>query len=134
MFDLIGSGMTANKEWLEVTSNNIVNINTTRTANGGPYHRQAVVFEAKEKFDNLLNSKTGEGVEVKKVVEDKNETLVYNPEHPDANKEGYVRYPAINIAAEMTNMMQAQRGYQSTVTTFNNAKKMMEKTFEIGRA
>ena len=129
----IGSGMTASQERLEVTSNNITNMDTTRTANGGPYHRQSVLLESKNSFDSMFNKSVGSGVEVKKIVEDPNERLEYDPKHPDADEEGYVHYPEINIAAEMTDMMQAQRSYEANVTAFNAAKKVMQKTQEIGR-
>lgn len=138
LYDVIGSGMTANKEWIKAISNNIANINTTRTSNGDPYHRQVVIFEEKNSFNKMLEKKMdvegpGEGVRVKKVLQDKNENIVYSPEHPDADEQGYLRLPAINLAAEMTNLMMAQRGYESNVTSFNATKKINEKTYQIGR-
>lgn len=131
--NILGSGITANKEWLEVSSNNIVNMNTTRTKEGGPYHRQSIILESKKEFDNLFQKEIGNGVKVKKIVEDKKEDLVYNPTHPDANAEGIVRMPAINLAAEMSNLMMAQRGYEANVTTLNATKQIMQKELEIGR-
>jgi flagellar basal-body rod protein FlgC len=129
----IASGMTANKLWLDVTANNITNINTTRQQNGNPYHRQTILLESKTQFDDLFNREIGGGVKVKSVVEDKTEKVVYEPNHPDANEEGYVRYPDINLAAEMTNMMMAQRSYEANVSTFDATKKIMEKELTIGR-
>jgi len=131
--NIAGSGITANKDWLEVTANNITNMNTTRTSDGGPYHRQTVIMEQKGSFDDLFNKQIGGGVQIKKVVEDKTENIVYDPRHPDADKEGNVRFPAINLAAEITNMMQAQRSYEANVTTLNSVKKVLQKEMEIGR-
>jgi len=131
--DIIGSGMTANKQWLELTANNITNMNTTRTEKGGPYHRQTLQLEAKNSFDDLFDKQVGDGVKVSKVVTDKTEDLVYDPQNVDANEEGYVRFPAINLAAEMTDMMQAQRSYEANVTTLNATKEVMKKEMEIGK-
>lgn len=131
--NIASSGMSASKEWLEVTTNNISNINTTRTEDGGPYHRQNVIFKEKNGFDDLFSKEMGDGVKVDKIAVDTNEKVVFDPKHPDANQEGYVRYPAINLAAEMTNLVQAQRAYESNVTVFNDLKKVMQKELEIGR-
>lgn len=138
IYDVIGSGMTANKLWIDLTANNIANINTTRTAEGGPYHRQTLTFKAKDDFHTMLEKKAGvkgigDGVRVDNVIEDPTEELVYSPEHPDANEEGYVRMPAINLTAEMTNILMAQRAYESNVTVFNATKEVNQKTNEIGR-
>ena len=128
--DKLGSGMTASQAWMDVTGNNITNMNTTRTTEGGPYQRQSVLF--KEAFkENGLSSEPN-GVEVDKIVKDPNVELVYDPSHPDANQEGYVAFPAIDLAAEMSNMIMASRGYEANVTAFNNVKTIMEKINEIG--
>src|SRR5690606_36304120 len=100
MFDLLsisGAGMTANKTGLEVVGNNISNINTTRTEDGGPYKRQTVSFESKSEFDSVMKREMGKGVEVKEIRQDDNVRLTYDPTHPDANAEGYVAYPEINM-------------------------------------
>lgn len=136
MFDAIDisrDGLNVNKQFLEVTGNNIANINTTRTSTGGPYKRQAVVLESKQSFDDYLKQDVGDGVRVKAVVQDSHEKLVYNPEHPDADKEGYVRMPAVELAAEMTNMMQAQKGYQASASVLEAVKEVIKKESEIGR-
>lgn len=134
VYDISGSALSAYKEWTEVSANNIANMNTTNTREGGPYHRQAVVFGGREKFENLLGGNIGNGVEVKEIVTDKAENVVYQPDHPDANEEGMVRMPAINMAAEMTNMLMASKGYNANISTLNEAKKLNEKTYEIGKA
>jgi len=133
-YDVLGSGMSANKTWMDVTANNITNINTTRTQEGGPYHRQSVYLQAKSgDFEEFFNQHVGNGVEIGKVVEDKQEKLVYNPEHPDADKDGNVRMPSINLAAEMTNLMMGQRAYEANVSALNSMKQANEKTLEIGK-
>jgi flagellar basal-body rod protein FlgC len=125
--------MSASKEWLDATTNNIANMNTTRTEEGGPYHRQSVVFKSQSLFDDLFQKHIGGGVKVDKIVEDQSEKLVYDPKNPDADKDGNVRYPDINLAAEMTNMIMAQRSYEADVTTLNSTKQVIEKTYEIGK-
>lgn len=127
------SGMTANKEWIEVTSNNIANMNTTRTSEGGPYKRQNVVMESKNAFDTVFEKQIGGGVEVTEVIQDDSTTTTYDPTHPDANEEGYVTFPAINLSAEITNLMQAQRSYEANATTLNSIKESMQKELEIGK-
>lgn len=121
------------KKWMEVTSNNISNINTTRGADGEPYRRQTVILESRSKFSDKFNEAVGNGVQIKEIAQDQNEELIHNPEHPDADKNGYVRMPNINLTAEMTNLMVAQRAYEANVSAYNANKKMMEKDLEIGR-
>lgn len=133
LLDISGSGMTAHKEWMESISNNLANINTTRTKDGSPYKRQSVVFEGKEKFDDVMNQELGDGIQVSKVVQDNNTRLVYDPDQPDANKEGYVSYPDINMTAEMTDLLMAQRGYEANATVLSASKKVMEKEYDIGK-
>lgn len=131
--NIAASGMTANKEWIEVTSNNIVNMNTTRSEDGGPYKRQTITMEARNSFDTLFEKEIGGGVKVGQVKQDDEVTLSYDPTHPDANEEGYVSFPAINLSAEITNMMQAQRSYEASSTTLNSIKQIMQKELEIGK-
>lgn len=131
--DIAASGMTAMKQMLDITANNISNINTTRTENGEPYHRQAAILKEKNEFDDLFNNYMGSGVKVDQIVTDSSERLVYDPSHPDAGVDGNVRYPEIDITAELTNMIEFQRSYDANVTTLNAIKKVMEKQEEIGR-
>jgi flagellar basal-body rod protein FlgC len=136
VLDVIGSGMSANKLWMDVSTNNIANINTTRTEDGGPYKRQTIIFEEKQQFQQFFEqsfSSSSKGVEANQVVQDDKFKMAFNPEHPDANEEGYITLPAIDLTAEMTNIMMAQRGYQANVTTLNAAKEVSQKTNEIGR-
>lgn len=131
--DIAGSGMAMSKKWMEVTSNNISNMNTTRGSDGNPYRRQTIILEEKNKFEGFLKDNGPRGVRIKEIAQDENEKIIYNPDHPDAGENGYVRLPQINITAEMTNLMVAQRAYQANASAFNTNKKMMEKELEIGR-
>lgn len=131
--NITGSGMATAQKMMEVAANNISNINTTRGADGNPYRRQAVVLEERSKFESFLKKDVSNGVQIKEIVQDNNEKLVYNPDHPDAAENGYIRLPRIDITAEMTNLMAAQRAYEASASAFNATKKMMEKELEIGR-
>lgn len=131
--DISGSGMTANKEWLEVISNNLSNMNTTRSQDGTAYKRQAVVFEEIVKENTYINGNSGAGTKVAAVLQDNNVRVVYDPDHPDANEDGYVAYPEINMTSEMTDMLMAQRGYEANSSVLTATKQLMEKVHEIGR-
>ncbi|WP_336770278.1 flagellar basal body rod protein FlgC [Bacillus bombysepticus] len=133
LYEKIASGMSANKLFLDVTANNITNMNTTRTEQGGPYQRQSVVFKEKSSFNEFFQQETGGGVEVESVRQDPSFRTVYDPDHPDADEKGFVKYPSINITAEMTNMVIAQRGYGASVTLFNQVKELNDKTMQIGK-
>jgi flagellar basal-body rod protein FlgC len=124
------SGLTAERFRLDLIANNIANVNTTRTEDGGPYRRKSAVFaEALEQA-----KKTGAGVRVVSVSRDNTEPrLVYEPEHPDANADGYVAYPNVNIVQEMVDMITATRAYEANVTALNASKSMFLKALEIGR-
>ncbi len=132
------SGLTANRLWLDTISSNIANANTTRTPEGGPYRRQDVVMSPRGQagFSQFLGSASstspGQGVEVSGIVKDTGAPrLVYNPNHPDADANGYVAMPNINIVTEMVNMVAAQRAYEANVTVMGAAKSMAMKSLEI---
>lgn len=138
--NISSSGLTAERLRLDIISKNIANANTTRTANGMPYRRQTVVFkEANAKsFKDILSENMSDkvkgGVEVAEIVEDKSAfKKVYNPGHPDADKQGYVSLPNVNTVSEMVNMISATRAYEANVTAINAAKSMLNKALEIGR-
>lgn len=128
-----GSGLTAAKKWMEVTSNNIVNANTTAEPDGELYRRRSVVLEQNDSFANMLQNDTNTGVKIKAIEQDPNENLVYDPSHPHANEDGYVRYPNVDMTAEMTNMMVAQKMYSANMSVLNANTKMLDKDLEIGR-
>ncbi len=141
--DISTTGLTAEKSRIDVISKNIANVNTTRTAGGEPYRKQMPVFQeiknGNSKFHGVLMSKYGKqevdgGVKISEIKEDQTDfTLRYEPGHPDANEDGYVKYPNVNIVTEMVDMISAQRAYDANVTSINTSKSMMMKALDIGR-
>lgn len=130
------SALTAERLRLDIIANNLANINTTRTPRGGPYRRQVPVFA--EKLQEALKPGSaqfkGAGVEVAAIVEDNTPPRrVYDPSHPDADPDGYVALPNINVVNEMVDMITATRAYEANVTVLNAAKAMTLKALEIGR-
>ncbi|MBP2658452.1 MAG: flagellar basal-body rod protein FlgC [Firmicutes bacterium] len=139
--DAAASGLTAERLRMDVISNNIANVNTTRTSQGGAYRRQMVVFSPRENqatFSQVLSEKlgtdVGNGVRVVGITEDTSAArLIYDPAHPDANQDGYVEMPNVNVVSEMVDMITATRAYEANVTTINTAKNMALKALEIGK-
>ncbi|OIQ59584.1 flagellar basal-body rod protein FlgC [Moorella thermoacetica] len=134
------SGLTAERLRLDIIANNLANINTTRTPRGGPYRREVPVFAEKLRAamgqlpGRPASGAPGAGVEVAAIVEDNSPPrLVYDPSHPDADANGYVHLPNINIVNEMVDMITASRAYEANVTVLNAAKAMTLKALEIGR-
>jgi flagellar basal-body rod protein FlgC len=115
---------------MNTIASNIANAHSTRTAEGGPYKRQDVVFTT----DSQGSGPTGlEGVKVSGIVRDESPfKMIYDPGHPDADKDGFVATPNVNIIEEMVNMMMASRAYEASVTAFNLSKAMFMKTLELG--
>ncbi len=141
-FDINASGMTAQRYRMDIISENVANANTTRTADGTPYRRKVVTFEEKDRqtsFSRVLNRQidnyTGKGVRVDGVYEDTwtEMTKVYDPSHPDADDDGYVWYPNVNIVTEMTNLIDASRSYEANATAFNASKSMALKGLEMSQ-
>lgn len=136
--NISGSGLTAQRLRMDVISENIANIDTTRTENGGPYRRKMVVFTTSNDFKNMMIKNLNEyepgGVEVDEIIEDNSEfKLMYNPEHPDADENGYVNMPNVDSLKETVDIMEAYRAYQANVTALNTVKQMAIKALEIGR-
>jgi len=132
--DLSASGLTAQRQRLDVIAENLANINTTRTAEGGPYKRKSVVMEATpaEDFGSLLGSP--EKVEVVQITEDsKGLRAEHEPGHPDADQNGTVLYPNVNPVSEMVHLMLASRAYEANVAVLRTGKAMAQKALEIGR-
>ncbi len=134
------SGMTAQRLRLDIISQNIANVSTTRDENGNVYRRKTVVFSEKDvtPFGDILMKTAGtagNGVKVTKISEDRESALrkVYDPSHPDADEEGYVSYPNVNVVQEMTDMIDATRSYEANVTAFNATKNMALKGLEVGK-
>ncbi|MDD3305787.1 MAG: flagellar basal body rod protein FlgC [Acetobacterium sp.] len=139
-FNISGSGMTAQKYRLDIVAQNIANAQVTRTEDGEPYRRKMTVLSSVNTgtFLDALKTATGvvqkAGVQVEAVIEDESALVpVYDPTHPDANAEGYVMYPNVNTAQEMTDAMGASRAYEANVTAFNATKSIVLKALEIGR-
>ncbi len=144
-FEISGSGLTAQRLRMDVVANNIANVNTTRTAEGGPYKRQRVVFEPRREEAQFLlplspdarkraAASGGSGVRVVGVSSDPSTPkTIYDPGHPDADSRGYVAMPNIQLVNEMVDMISATRAYEANVTAINSAKAMANKALEIGR-
>ncbi|WP_024621270.1 flagellar basal body rod protein FlgC [Metaclostridioides mangenotii] len=123
------SGLSAERLRMDVISSNVANISTTRGPNGEAYRRKVAMFE--ENYDNKLGML---GVKATGVVDDKSDLRkVYDPTHPDANDEGYVEYPNVDILVEMSNLIAASRSYESNVDTLNAQKTIISKALEIGK-
>ena len=146
--NIIGSGITAQHLRLDVVSENITNLNTTRTEGGGAYRRKMVVFEAesgRSRFrDVMAQTRRGiasnygynrtAGVRVAEIVEDPSDLkLRYDPTDPDANEDGYVEMPNVDMVKEITDAMAATQAYSANVTMMNTLKAVVSKGMEIGR-
>ena len=134
------SGMTAQRLRMDIISQNIANVSTTRDENGNVYRRKSVIFAEKDvtPFGDILmktGGTSGNGVKVTKIIEDTEAEMrkVYDPSHPDADDDGYVTYPNVNIVQEMTDMIDASRSYEANVTAFNASKNMALKGLEVGK-
>ncbi len=155
--DISATGLTAQRTRMNITAANIANAESTRTEEGGPYRRQQVIFSPSKRasfvtmlqeehlriqeshrdhFDNrhtlLSREAYARGVEVAAIVKDPAPPrLIYEPEHPDADANGFVAYPNINMVTEMMNMMLATRAYEANVTALENTKTMMQSALQI---
>lgn len=135
------SGLTAERLRMDLISENIANANVTRTASGTPYRRKVAVFRAQEanSFEQILSMATGSkavgnGVEVASITEDQSPfKKEYNPNHPDADADGYVSLPNVEIVNEMINLISASRAYEANITSVNTTKAMAMKALEIGK-
>lgn len=140
-FDISATGMTAQRFRTDIIAENVANVNTTRTENGDPYRRKIVTFQEKDvtPFSNVLQGTrqqyTGNGVKVVSVSEDDSTDFImkYDPSHPDADENGYVSYPNVNIVTEMTNLIDASRAYEANVTAFDASKSMAQAGLQIGK-
>ena len=135
-----GSALSAQRQRSEIIAANMANAETTRTEAGGPFHRREVVFQslgsspfqlALDRSDNSGRAPHG-SVQVSEVVDDPTPPVMrYEPGHPDANKDGYVAYPAINPAMEMVDLMGSVRSYQLNASAVSAAKQMIQQTIDI---
>ncbi len=139
------SALYAQRLRLDVISNNVANAETTRTTAGGPYQRQDVVFTTQNNLPfihnllianrNLDNDPANlQGVKVSEIITDETEgPKVYDPTHSDADEEGYVTYPNVNLVVEMTNMLSATRSYEANLSVVDAARTMAQRALEIGK-
>lgn len=143
-FDICASGMSAQRVRMDIAAENIANIDTTRTEAGGPYRRKDVLFESygAGSFREAMRSASrgngfvsrSAGVRVSGIMEDDREMKrVYNPEHPDADEEGYVSMPNVDLLKETVDSMSATRSYEANVTALNAMKLMAQKALDIGK-
>lgn len=141
--DIAGSGLTANRLWMDTISGNLANVNTTRTPEGGPYVRRVPVFQ--ERLMEAFNAEenriqkgwfgmySASGVRVNEIARDDSTPprLVYQPDHPDANAEGYVSYPNVNVVREMADMMVASRAYEANLAVVDTGKALWNGALDI---
>ncbi len=140
-FDISASGLTAQRYRMDIISENVANAQTTRTEDGTPYRRKVVNFVQKgdqTSFSKVLGHASagysGQGVKIDRVYEDYTTemNMVYDPSHPDADENGYVTYPNVNIITEMTNLIDASRAYEANSTAFNASKSMALQGLQLG--
>ncbi|WHH58928.1 flagellar basal body rod protein FlgC [Petroclostridium sp. X23] len=140
--DISSSGLTAQRLRMDLISQNIANADTTRTENGTPYRKKLAVFEQREgtaSFSQYLSesskARTGlGGVRVSRIIEDTAPfKRVHNPGHPDADENGYVLMPNVDVMTEMVNMISTTRSYEANVAAINSTKSMALKALEIGK-
>lgn len=149
--NIVGSGLTAQQLRLDIVAENVTNSQTTRTENGGgAYRRKMVVFEAvsgRDTFRDVMaraaaglapngsSAPAAGGVRVTQIVEDEENPmkLVYDPTHPDADEDGYLEMPNVDMVKEIADAMAASRAYASNVTAFNTLKSVISSGLEIGR-
>jgi flagellar basal-body rod protein FlgC len=130
------SGLYAQRKRMDIIASNLANIETTRTEEGGPYRRKMVVMSTKEMdqdFDKMFNSRV-KGVQIEDIVEDQTPfKKVYNPSHPDANSDGYLYKPNVDLIVESTNMLMAKRAFEANIAAIKATRQMIIKALEIGR-
>ena len=134
--EIAGSGLYAQRTRMNVLASNLANARTTQTEEGGPYRRQDPVFRAvpvEDRFQNLENGRDAYMVEVPEIRADPGPPQrVFDPNHPDADDDGYVEMPNINVVEEMVNMITAARAYESGVTLMQSIKGMAQSALSIG--
>ena len=147
--NIVGSGMTAQQARLDVISENITNMNTTRTESGGAYRRKITIMQSesgKNGFREAMSRAARKGhaisnrgfeqaggVKIVEIAEDQTEMpFIYDPTHPDANEEGYVEMPNITLVKEVTDAMAASQAFNANVTAFNALKQVVQRGLDIG--
>lgn len=138
--DIAASGMTAQRTRLNVISMNLANSNTTKTEDGTPYRRKTSIFRTvpmTKSFDEQLKNSVDKdiyGVEVIKIAPVPGDLKkIFDPTHPDADKDGYLHLPNVNLVEEMVQMLNANRSYEANASAIKAAKDMATKALDIGR-
>jgi len=130
------TGLYAQRKRMDIIASNLANLETTRTEKGGPYRRKMVVMKSKSmngSFKNILGGQV-KGVQIDQVVEDKSPfKKVFNPSHPDADKDGYLLKPNVELVVETTNMLMARRAFEANIAAIKTSRQMVLKALEIGR-
>ena len=127
-FDIAASGMSAQRTRLNIVSSNLANAETTRTAGGGPYTRLLPIFETVE------DGEEGAGVRIDRIEQDAAPgPMIYDPGHPDAGPDGYVRMPNVNLVEEMVDMMTASRSFEANVQAFQTLRDMVQQALNLGK-
>lgn len=134
-FNIAASGLSAERLRLQTIASNLANAKTTRAPGGGPYKRQVAVFETEpvNSFGDELERAIGRVNVVGVGTDNRPPMMVYDPSHPDANADGYVAYPDINIMQEMVDMMSADRTYEANASVVDSTTSMAQRALEIGR-
>lgn len=128
--DIAASGLSAHRQWMDLISGNIANAQTTRTPEGGPFRRQLAVFMELQDAQG-----EGRGVKVAKVLPDDSELRkVYQPDHPEADAQGYVSYPNVDVVMEMVDLIAASRAYEANATVIESAKSSVLRTISMLQA
>ena len=134
--DTSSSGLYAQRKRMDIIASNLANIETTRTEKGGPYRRKMVVMSSKpmvSDFKNIYNSQI-QGVKVEDIIEDQSPfKKVYNPSHPDADPDGYLLKPNVDLVVETTNMLMAKRAFEANIAAIKATRQMVLKALELGR-
>lgn len=132
VFDIAGSAMTAQSMRLNVVASNMANADSVTGSDGQPYRAKQVIFQAQALSSAMPQGVNG--VAVTRVIDDPSPMkMVYDPQHPLANGQGYVTMPNVNVVEEMTNMISASRSYQANVEMMNTAKTMIQRTLTLGQ-
>ena len=128
------SGLSAERLRMDTIASNVANVNTTRTESGGPYVRKIAVFEENLKAIRDKSGFNGNGVKVSAIVDDTSDLkTMYDPTHPDADENGYVAMPNVNILNEMADLIASSRAYEANTTVISTTKNMYLKALEIGK-
>lgn len=135
--NIAGSGLTAQRLRMDIISQNLANVDTTKDASGGPYRRKTVTLQERTQttFDSYLDEAQGPGgVQVSSIGEDPSDfKLKYDPSNPDANAQGYVELPNVDTVTEMTDLMESSKSYQADITAFNAIKTMAVDALQINK-